>query len=636
MGNFETALAQEGGPPEAPCGGSPPNAAEGVPPEGTKKAGSGGKGRSGSGHNPGAFQQTEATSIPLSVPEVESETDVGAPSPSPPDKGSWGLFSPPEDMDVLCPTPFQSTCVDQGGPPVGGPCSAPGSNHQLSCFEEAVGRALTGEGVAGKGGAAAGGPHDCPHLAAARERQQAIPPSLLALGEIIRDSMRGPHISGLHLNSPSASPRWQRVPGVPRGSPVGPPEGSPPAAATAAGAAAAAAAEEARGPKRLKEAAANEDASTRGAPGAPSTRDASTDTLEGGPGGPAWPSERFREYAAANTDKQQQTGQPKNQGASAREEEEAQEEDLVRVCCAHIVNRQGRLGSSSNRNSSSSTSSSSNADCPLEALQQLSPRLHECAEALSRTLLLQASAAEGGAPVGRLSMGALSPLGPRGPPLSDASLHEVASRLTRLQTSIDQFTSVLRRCEGRLLSALYGCPSRGPPPSSLPPVAPPRGGPRGPYRGSYMEALGLGEGSKSGAPSSNDTTRAQPGSPSAYRDAEEGESPTPVFFINRESPTPFGGGVPPEREGGDPEALRMNAFSEEALSAPQRSSAAMGGSFSSLLRQPPSGRTSDGDSGQRGESKREKRGTGRGALKRKKGSKLPRMNKAPMGCSLPH
>ncbi|KAL8272820.1 hypothetical protein Esti_003259 [Eimeria stiedai] len=600
MGNLETSLVSDVAPssaaantraPSAPAGGAPSDAGCAQ-----KKTCFGADGHRGNSGNPGALHQTEATSIPLSVPEVESETDVGAPSPSPENKSSWAPFSPPEDMDVLCPTPYQSSCVDQG-PAQGGPCNMSGSENHLSCFEEAVGRALAGNGWSEKETSASGGPYTCPHLAAAaREGERAFPPSLLALGEIIKSSMGAPQISGLHPNSPSASPRWHHIPAPPQGSPVGEVEGAP------------------KGLPRVKQ--LNADAKTTPPrtpppPPAPSARDASTETSGGILGGPSWPVESCKLYTDAEGRNQQHLKTTERQLAEQSTPKEGQEEALVSVCCSHIVSMQGRLGTnnsngSNNKNKNNNTNNNnSTAECPLEALQQLSPRLHECAEALSRTLLLQAANSGGASPGESPLKGApIAGLPSLGPPLSDTSLREVAVRLSRLQSSIDQFTSVLSRCEGRLFSALYGGPFRGST-SMVPPV-----NQVGAPRGSYIEAVGLVEGgpSESGAPTRSDTTRAQQGSPLAYRDGDEEGPLTPVFFINREPTTPFG-----DREGAAPE--HSKAVDSEGASNLQQSSAAMQDSFASLLKVPPSMGFSEGPRAEADHQKNGKRGTGKGAFK---------------------
>ncbi|KAL8430857.1 hypothetical protein ACSSS7_005670 [Eimeria intestinalis] len=622
MGNLETSLtadvpssAAPGGAPSAPADG--PFSDAGC---GKKKASFGADGHRGNSGNPSALHQTEATSIPLSVPEVESETDVGAPSPSPENKCLWGPFSPPGDIDVLCPTPYQSLCVDQG-PSQGGPRNASGGENHMSCFEEAVGRALAGGSASEKESSVSAGLYTCPHLAAAaQERERAFPPSLLALGEIIKNSMGAPQISGLHPNSPATSPRWQRFPAPPQGSPVAEPEGA------------------AQRSPRARQLTVNTKTAQpqSGPPPAPSTRDASTETSEGIVGGPSWPVESYKCYTGLDGTSQQLKAR-EDQLAERSRPEEGQEEALVSVCCAHIVSMQGRLGNtnskgynSNNDNNKNDNNSNNNGavECPLEALQQLSPRLHECAEALSRTLLLQTSSGGGGSrresPLKGAPLGGLPSLGP---PLSDTSLREVALRLTMLQSSIDQFTSVLSRCEGRLLSAVYGGALRGP--MSMPPSAQPvsQGGA---FRGGYADALGLGEGGapKSGAPSSSDTTRAQQGSPVAYRDGEEEGPLTPVFFINREPTTPFGDG-----QGGAPELSKAVEFSEGASNM-QQSSAAMQDSFASLLRANPSMGFSEGTRAEEGHQKSGKRGTGKGTLKwardRLKGI-LPRSRKAEEG-----
>ncbi|CDJ38703.1 hypothetical protein ETH_00033855 [Eimeria tenella] len=140
MGNLETALTADspGAPPAAPGGPQCPSK-EGAP-EGAAAAGAprapGAPGLLQKLHagpschvrapssTPPLPLHTAATSVPLSVQEIESETDVGAPSPSPEEKrASWGPPSYPADMELLCPTPYQSLSVDPGAP--GGPLGAP-------------------------------------------------------------------------------------------------------------------------------------------------------------------------------------------------------------------------------------------------------------------------------------------------------------------------------------------------------------------------------------------------------------------------------------------------------------------------------------------------------------------------------
>ena len=521
---------------------------------------------------------TGATSIPLSVPEIESETDVGAPSPSPQERGLWGPLSPPDDMDLHCPTPYQSICVEPelpGGPKEaqwGAPCSISGREH-LACFSEAVGRAL--EKARAPRGALAGAP-PCPHLAAAtEERQKAIPPSLIALDEIIRNSFGGPPIPGLHPNSPSVSPRRYLLPEAPRGSPV---RGFPPSAGVPD-----------RGPSMaleldlevVKEAHDEESVP----PG--STRDVSADA-SGAPGVPIGPLKDDH----SGSDSGQENGKPLE---GVEKEGDSTDGEVLRFSCAQVVSVHGKLGTNGNSSCSSSNNSSTGV-CPFHALKQLSPRLHECSEAISRTLLLQGSQPLGSV-VGLPGTSRGAPVG--GPPLqtpalSEASLGEVSLTLKRLQLSIDQFTSVLSNCEGRLLAALYGTPFT-PVPG---PGATAFGGlPGGPSRRA-PEDLTFGEGAEksSGAPSSIDTTRAQMGSPLGGKDGEEEGPPSPIFFINRETTTPVS-----ETGAEGPQAAPLGAPENEIQNFQEQTSHEMAESSASLAMGGPSWGscmgTSEGPSG---------------------------------------
>lgn len=584
MGNLETALAHEGVAGEPPHQDNLLGVPHGPPHDSSPAAKSSGYAgvKSSNPNNPSGHHQTEATSIPLSVPEVESETDVGGPSPSPQEKGPWGPFSPPGDMELICPTPYQSTSVDHG-PVGGGSCNLSGSEH-LASFGEAVGRALE-PGMAPK---KASTKHPvCPHLAAvALEREKTIPPSLLALNEIIQDSMGGPQVPGLHPNSPSTSSCWRVVPEPPRGSPV---EAFVDSFLREA-------------KKRLEEAKAE----SRIPPS--STRDVSEET----PGASRGPEGSAGGVNASRVSEKDPGGLPGNPRDSCCRDT-TRPDDLVHFCCTHFVSVKGKLGS----NTSSSTIGNS-GDCPLQALQQLSPRLHECSEAISRTLLLQAApvSVPQRAPIG-VSIGSLAGQGL--PPFSESSLGELSTTLRRLQTSIDQFTSVLSRCEGRLLSVLHGGPSRNPPlVASLEPPGAPRGGP--------MEVLRLAEGEEksSGAASSNDTTRAQQGSPPGFKDSEEEGPLTPIFFINREAATPSSEfkatqDVPgrnsvdqtPRLQGrsrAEPEDSFSPLMAGRSSRVPSRQCS---GCSYGVHDGEPSGDLSEGSSGERDKTKTDKKGAGR-------------------------
>lgn len=514
MGNLETALSQDTTSSSQAHQRGSSDTAEGTPPDGSFDAKSSGgvEAQSGNENNPNNQHQTGATSIPISVPEVESETDVGAPSPNPQGKGPWGLFSPPDDIDLLCPTPYQSASADLGPPWVGPQeaswetsCNISGRKH-LACFGEAVGHALESEG-APKGASAF--PPPCPHLAAAAiERQKATPPSLLALSQLIESRMGGPQVPGLHLNSPSASPCWSAVPHSPRGSPLGDPEDQPLGAPRA----------------RLTK--------VKGLPSGPhvacsSTKDVSEE-VRGAPGGSRGPLD-FPDGGNSKAHSIEELREPP--GVTMKEslyKNDIPDEEVVRICCAHIVSLQGRLGSSSIKNSSG-------GDSPLQALQQLSPCLQECSEAIARTMLMQGGPLgdlRGGSMVGSEgeSLGASLLASQRGS-LSDASLGNVSTILKQLQISIDQFTAVLSRCEDRLLTAFYRGPSRGPTGAPLPQL--------GTSRVGHLEALGEGAERSSGAPSSSVTNWAQEGSSLGFKETEEEAPLSPIFFLNKEPITPF-------------------------------------------------------------------------------------------------
>lgn len=576
MGNLEAIQASES-PSSSAASQGPPSAGRQRSPLDTSPASKpGGRLEVPSNFSSAPAHQvyTGATSIPLSVPEIESETDVGAASPSPQDRGLWGPLSPPDDLDLYCPTPYQSLCVEQEvpcgpqEPQWGGACSISGREN-VACFNEAVGRALERSKV--PRGAFTGAP-PCPHLAAAtKERQKAIPPSLLALDELIKKSMGGPPVPGLHPNSPSTSPRRYLLPEAPRGSPV---QGFPSSVPE-------------RGPSmpleldlELAKEAPQEEFLPLG-----STRDVSAEA-PGPPGSSKGP---------LNGDHSASTQQDNGKVAEGVEKTgDSMEGEMVRFCCAHIVSLEGKLGNSGT--GSCSSSNSNTGICPLHALKQLSPRLHECSDAISRTLLLQGSKTLGPLSVPLGASQGTPVVGPpsQAPLFSEASLGEVSLTLKRLQLSIDQFTSVLANCEGKLLSAINGAPFTPAPGLGALEL----GGFRlGPSRRT-PEDLTFGEGAdkSSGAPSSIDTTRAQMGSPLGCKYGEDEGPTSPIFFINREATTPVSElGVEGHHGAplGDPENEIQNFH--------QQSSHEMAESFASLAMGGPSwgscGGTSEGPSG---------------------------------------
>ncbi|OEH75271.1 hypothetical protein cyc_01937 [Cyclospora cayetanensis] len=455
-----------------------------------------------------------STSIPLSVHEIESETDVGAPSPSPQIRGAlWGSFSPPDDIDIICPTPYQSQCVDHAAPETpelghwGAPCKLSGRQH-LDCFGEAVVRALQCEKDPTD---VLGGPSHCPHLdEAAKERQRAMPPSLLALDELIRDRMGCRPVPGLHANTPSCSPRSCNAARAPTGPPLHTlvdREGQPTEYPVTL-------------PWISEKLAALEKPLLQS-----STRDASVETSRAfePPGEPP---------DAENSSSQSNSGSNRSSGSamykdeseswtspyvSAKHAEEMNlrsEGEVDRVCCdAHSMSIQGARGSSSYSSIAGS----------LQALKQLSPRLHECSEAITRTVLQRRRLLQG--PLERPSGGPKSASEGGSDPLYGDALEDICLTLKRLQLSIDHFTSVLSHCEGRFLSESLGIPLGE---SS---------------REASPEATGYGEAAEesSRAPSSIDTTRAQMGSPSGPKGGVDEGSLSPVFYIKKATTSAYSG-----------------------------------------------------------------------------------------------